>query len=146
MSPTAAAYLAGFIDGEGTIGIIRARRRENKSGYRLQPYLSVANTDKPALEAIQAMCGNGRLVQQTNPVNANHKDGYSLRFSPNQIRHLLPQLQPYLLIKAKQAGYVLEFLSVNRGGRHLKPEEQQKTDELRESVRALNARGVPLTH
>lgn len=145
MTPTEAAYFAGFVDGEGTIGLYRARRRESKSGYRLQSHLAVANTDMPVLEAIQRMCGNGRLVQTTNPAKPHHKPGYLLRFSPNQIRHVLPQLQPYLLIKGRQAEYVLEFLSLNVAGRNMNAEQKAKADQIRDAVRGLNARGLPVT-
>ena len=145
MTPTEASYLAAFIDGEGTISLYKTRRKENRSGYRLQPNLSVANTDLPALEAIQAMCGNGRIVQTTNPSKPHHKPGYILKMSPNQIRHVLPQVRPYLLIKGKQADYVLEFLSLNVGGRHLTDASQERADGIRDAVRGLNARGLPVT-
>lgn len=142
MSPTEAAYLAGFVDGEGTVGIVKAKRKENRFGYRLQPYFTIPNTDVNVLVRIQEMCGNGRLVQQTNPANPHHKPGYALRFSPNQIRHVLPQIRPYLIIKARQADYMFEFLAVNVGGRNQSQEQQDKAHELRNAVCALNAKGV----
>lgn len=141
MSPTEAAYVAGFIDGEGTIGIIKARRKEARSGYRLQPHLQIANTDVAALEAIQRMCG-GRLIQSTSPAHPNHKPGYVLRYSPNQMRWLLPQIAPFLIVKVKQAAYVTEFLSFNVAGSHLSSQHQDKAHKLRNAVCALNARGV----
>lgn len=144
MLPTEAAYVAGFIDGEGTIGIIKARRKEARSGYRLQPHLQIANTDMGALESIQRMCG-GRLIQTTSPAHPNHKPGYVLRYSPNQMRFLLPQIAPFLIIKAKQAAYVMEFLSFNVGGSHLSQQHQDRAHEIRDAVRGLNARGLPVT-
>lgn len=145
MSPTEAAYFAGFVDGEGTIGVIRARRSGNKVGYRLQPYLAVANTDFAALERIQEMCGNGRLMQQTNPATPHHKPGYTIRLSPDQIRHVLPQIRPYLLIKAKQADYLMEFLSIHVSRKRPTEQEQKELDRLRDAVCTLNARGVKVS-
>ncbi len=143
MTPTEAAYFAGFVDGEGTIGIIRASRRAQRGGYRLQPYFSICNTNVAVLEAIQVMCGNGRLVQQTNPLLPTHKTLYALRFSPNQIRHLLPQLRPYLIVKLKQCEYLMEFLSINTGGSHLTEERISRALAIRDTLCALNQRGVP---
>ena len=134
--------MAGFIDGEGTIGIIRSKRKENRFGYRLQPYFSIANTDVATLEAILRICGNGRLVQQTNPQLPTHKPGYTIRFSPNQIRHVLPQIRPYLILKARQADYLMEFLKINIGGRNQSLEQQEAAMAIRDTVCGLNARGV----
>ena len=145
MSPSEAAYLAGFIDGEGTITIWKARRKDQRGGYRLQPCLSVANTCLAALEAIQQMCGNGRLLQATNPHHPNHKPGYILKFSSNQIRHILPQVRPYLLIKAKQADYVLEYLASCKKGRNVTDAMRENGHRLRDAVKALNARGIKVS-
>jgi hypothetical protein len=142
MTPTEAAYMAGFVDGEGTIGIHRARRKENRFGYRLQPYLVISNTDVPVLEAIQQMCGNGRMLQQSNPQKPHHKMLYQIRFMPNQIRHILPQLRPYLRVKAKQADYVIEFLKINTSGRNKSPQQQDAELSIRDAVCGLNTRGV----
>ena len=141
MSPTEAAYFAGFVDGEGTIGVYRALRKENRSGYRYQPTLSVANTNYPALETLQRMCGNGRISQTNKLHNEHHKMGFRLQFSSDQIRLILPQLVPYLVIKKSQAEYVLEFLAFRVKGRNPSQEYQQRTEELARACKLLNARG-----
>lgn len=145
MTATEAACMAGFVDGEGTISVIRAKRPRNRAGYRLQPYFVIPNTNTDVLEAIIAMCGNGRLVQQTNPLLPTHKTLYSIRFSPNQIRHVLPQLMPYLIVKSKQAAYLMEFLGINTVGKRVFGEKQNRLDEIRNAVRELNQRGVVLS-
>lgn len=142
MSPTEAAYFAGFVDGEGTIGVYRARRKENRLGYRYQPALSIASTSYPALETLQRMCGNGRITQQTKPPVDHHKTGYRLQFSSNQIRLILPQLLPFLVIKKQQAEYVLEFLSLQKAGRNPSAGVMQRSEELSRSCKLLNVRGV----
>lgn len=142
MSPTEAAYVAGFVDGEGTISVYRARRKESKRGYRFMPLLSVANTDFAALVAVQEMMGNGRLIQTTNPKVDRYKIGYNLRLSPDQIRHVLPQLLPYLHIKKRQAQYVLEFLSLSKKGRNMTPEQHVSADQITDALKTINQRGV----
>ena len=134
--------MAAFIDGEGTIGIYRAKRGANRSGYRLQPALTMNNTHFGVLQRLQEMCGNGRLLQQTNPAKPHHKTGYALRLYPQQIRHVLPQVRPFLIVKASQADVVLEFLSIVRQTKGRTQEELDREMSLRDTVCGLNARGV----
>ena len=141
MSPTEAAYFAGFVDGEGTIGVYRARRPENRSGFRYQPTLVAANTYYPVLEALQRMCGNGRITQTNNPISEHHKTGFRLQFSSDQIRRILPQILPYLIVKKPQAEYVLEFLAVTVKRRNPGQAYEARCDELARSCKLLNARG-----
>lgn len=142
MTPTEAAYMAAFIDGEGTIGIYKAKRGANRSGYRLQPAIAMNNTHFGVLQRLREMCGNGRLLQQTNPLKPHHKTGYALRLYPNQIRHVLPQIRPYLIVKAQQADYLMQFLSITRQTKGRTQEELDREMALRDAVCQLNAKGV----
>lgn len=142
MSSAEAAYLAGFFDGEGTISIIKARRPENVAGFRYQALMSISNTNQAVLEQIRDFCGNGRLVRSYNTRHPNHKPGYLLRFTANQVRHLLPQLVPFLRIKRAQAESVLEFLALQTPGVNRQPYSWwAKVEELRTRVLNLNRRG-----
>jgi hypothetical protein len=141
MSATEAAYTAGFVDGEGTISLNRAARLRARAGFRYQPDLSMANTCRMVLERIVEMCGNGR-IEVTNTVHPIHKLGYRLRFTSNQIRHVLPQLYPYLIIKRKQAELLLEFLGFTVKYQHLSDDQYHRTETLRQELQALNRRGT----
>jgi hypothetical protein len=140
MRPEEAAYCAGLLDGEGTITIVKHSRKVARLGYRYQAEVMVANTFYPVLEHFVQLCGNGRIVATYS--KPHHKPGYRVQFSPNQIRHVLPQLRPYLVVKAAQADLVLEFLGFATIGKHLTDAEYQRTESLRTNVRALNKRGV----
>jgi hypothetical protein len=120
MTPTEAAYFAGIIDGEGTIGLYRARRLASAGGVRIIPSVNIANTNLKLLERLREICGNGRLEVKDQRRVGNHKPLFGLTFKSNQIRHILPQVQPYLIAKAEQAEVMLSFLTTTRYGNNWK--------------------------
>lgn len=144
MSPVEAAYIAGIIDGEGTISLTRVTRKESVMGYRIQAYLSISNTSIRLLERVREMCGNGRLIGSYNKTLPHQKAGYVLKFSANQIRHILPQIRPYLILKTEQADVVCEFLRITKGGRHLGPGAYARVEQFYLATKALNKKGRPL--
>lgn len=141
MSATGAAYMAGFLDGEGTITLVKATWKRNRAGFQYQPLVSLANTNRGVLEQIVGLCGNGRITV-TNSPHVTHKLGYCVRFSTNQIRHVLPQLLPYLRIKKRQAQLLLKFLSFRTAGKHLSDETYRRMEDIRMQLRGLNQRGT----
>lgn len=141
MSPTEAAYLAGFVDGEGTISLSRARRKENRAGFRYQPCFQFAQARRSALRRIIRLCGNGRLVVATVPKGPHQKQGYNVRFQPNQIRHVLPQILPYLIVKRTQAKLLLRALDILPTGANYTPESWSAIQQIRHQLRQLNQRG-----
>jgi len=98
-------YLAGIFDGEGCILIAKYKKaiKENIRGVAFAPYMTIANIYIPLLEKIQAQFG-GRIRRESGDRT------YALYFSPNEIRELLPQVFPYLIIKETQAKIMLDFL------------------------------------
>ena len=142
MSVDEAAYLAGFFDGEGTLTIGRAKRTESRAGFTYEAIMTVGNTDMEALNAVLAMSGNGKIQLSDKRKVLGHKPMYRVLFSANQIRHVLPQIRPYLRVKARQADIVAEFLESKFNGLHVTPDRWQLWEDLRAEVRALNLRGL----
>jgi hypothetical protein len=56
LSPTDAAYIAGIIDGEGTITLSRKHAGENR-----QLVISISNTERPILAFVLDRVGAGKL-------------------------------------------------------------------------------------
>lgn len=141
ISPMDAAYVAGFFDGEGTLSIMRTRREANRTGFRYMPLMSVANTHKASLERVRDMCGNGRIIGNYHKGTANHRIVYQLRFSSNQIRGVLPQLRPYLFVKANQADLLLAFLAMVHQGVNPSQQTCDAMEALRLNIKSMNTRG-----
>ena len=99
-------YIAGIVDGEGSIGIAKCKRaiKQNKRGYAYRAFFHITNTHLPLLQYIKKHIG-GSIAYLDERVKC-----YNHTFSANQIREVLPKLVPYLLVKREQAEIVLKFL------------------------------------
>jgi hypothetical protein len=141
MSKEEAAYVAGFIDGEGSIYMVKERRPENCSGFRYGTGLVVSQCHLGSLEAIRSMTRNGRIISEKKRMS-HHKDIWKLSWTPNQMRHILPQLLPYLIVKHRQAVLALQMLSLVEGTNNYGKNNTKEQHEIYEQIRALNKRGL----
>ncbi|ARK32008.1 LAGLIDADG family homing endonuclease [Halalkalibacter krulwichiae] len=106
LSISEAAYLAGIIDGEGTITLTKM----NKTGNR-RPIISIASTDKELLDYIQNLIG-GYITTKKNYKPGTHKDSYVLTIKKKQaVFFLLEATLPFLRItpKKERAELILQF-------------------------------------
>lgn len=131
MADTEAAYLAGVLDGEGSV-ILYMRR--DVVALRV----TVANTYRPLLERVQQLTDVGDLYHQRD-ATAKHKAAYSWRCNAEAAESLLVQVRPYLVVKAAQADLALETQARLR-------DPAAKADRswhlgACEQMRALNRRG-----
>ena len=70
------AWLAGVIDGEGSIYISKVKAKKSKRGYLFMPYLSVSNSNyelmpKCARLSAEAMLEEGKRRDQTGMICVN---------------------------------------------------------------------------
>jgi hypothetical protein len=96
------SYLAGIVDGEGTIGI-------GKGGStKYYARISVANVNKEVIDLLAKIFGSKTRLEKINIPNRQpiYRWGTSGNLSvPKIIKYILP----YLIIKRKQAEIVLKF-------------------------------------
>ena len=139
-------YWAGFIDGEGTLKIIK--RRAGKSGKSPQyiPYLAVANTKKEIIDLLKKEFGCG-VIWHKKPFKPNHKHAYAWYISTKKCVEILKQLLPYLYIKKPQAELILRFYE-DAGKRTVfgpvpTPKDiLEKREYYYKQMKLLNKRGV----
>ena len=96
------AWAAGFIDGEGCIGIAFAKR--GNGGYNLS--LRVSQTVRKPLEKLQAMFGGSIYSYQRK---SHYKPAWTWNVYGNTARAIVRKLLPYLEVKARQASIALVF-------------------------------------
>jgi hypothetical protein len=72
MEPWEAAYIAGIIDGEGTITLTRIHEKEHR-----HPCVTIASTDKELLIYLQSLT-EGTINNKKNYNPERHKDSFTL--------------------------------------------------------------------
>jgi LAGLIDADG-like domain len=97
-----AAYIAGLVDGEGTVTLSTMHRGENR---RL--VVSISNTERNLLEFVQEALGTGQITGKRT-YSARHTPSFAFRVTNRQAVDLLRQIGPYLRsYKAARAALAL---------------------------------------
>jgi len=103
LTPTDAAYIAGIIDGEGTISLTRRHKNENR-----QLEISIANTEISLLNYLLKTIGTGRITKKRTYCD-KHTPSATYLVSNRQALYLLRQVFPFLrTYKNKRAELVLK--------------------------------------
>src|SRR3990172_1275986 len=88
--PEDAAYIAGLIDGEGTISLSKKHKFDNR-----QLVVSISNTERNLLNYVQETVGAGRITNKRTS-RVNHTPSFTYSISNRQALNLLKQITPYL--------------------------------------------------
>lgn len=96
LKPEVAAYIAGLIDGEGTVTLSRRHANEHR-----QLVISIANTELPLLEFVLEQAGAGKITRKRT-VSKLHTPSYCYSISNRQALALLTQTTPFLRSHKKQ--------------------------------------------
>lgn len=126
-----AAYLAGLVDGEGSIMI-------NPRGDTVTARLTVTNTHRGVLHWLSEVTGLGK-VQAHRPESARHRATWMWVVNGDGALSLLKQLEPFMRIKRQQAMLAIETQERLRDPA-LKADRSWQAD-YREQMRAFNLRG-----
>jgi hypothetical protein len=90
LSVTEAAYLAGLIDGEGTVTLSRKHADDMR-----QLVVSICNTELPILQFALVSVGAGKVTSK-RAAKANHSPSYAYAIWNRQALALLAQVEPYM--------------------------------------------------
>lgn len=103
LRPETAAYLAGLVDGEGTITLSSLHR-----GERRRIVVSISNTDRSLLEFVRSAVGTGTITGKRT-YNPRHAPSFAYKVCNRQALDLLSQIVGYLkTYRAKRAEMALE--------------------------------------
>ena len=98
MTETEKAYIAGIIDGEGSIMLQKFHKGEFPS-----PCVSIASTTLELLNWIKVIVGAGVIIRKKNYNPEVHKECYSYVIKHDKAIDLLKEIYPYLIIEVKKA-------------------------------------------
>jgi len=91
-------YLAGLVDGEGTISISKTRAEEYSHKYRFNCRIYIDSTNKKFLEKVREKVGLGSIYQQKRRSKA-HKRLWRWGIYGSDTEKFLEMILPYLQIK-----------------------------------------------
>ena len=103
---TEAAWLAGFLDGEGWFGVV------SKAGYhRLRA--KVDNTNRESIERVKEIINGGVLkCRKLSSQNKQWQDCFVLQIEGKALRRLLRAIRPYAVVKREQVRLCDEYLNI----------------------------------
>ncbi len=136
-SETDKAYLAGFIDGEGSIGI------DNHGGVRTPSVrITITNTDINVLEEIKELWGGALSTRRIRV--PGWKASSDLLIGAKTAVNLLKEIQPYLRIKKEQCEVAFKFQETVSSSqtRGVPLEIREYRQRLRTQMKLLNVRGT----
>jgi len=117
LKPIEIGYIAGLIDGEGTITLCRKHINE----YR-QLAVTIASTEHDLIKKILDIVGAGKITKK-KPYKERHSEAYTYQIYNQQAINLLNQVHSNLqTYKRKRAKFVLENYNrlTPRNGRYSK--------------------------
>ncbi|APC85787.1 LAGLIDADG family homing endonuclease [Clostridium botulinum] len=92
------AYIAGIIDGEGSIMLLKFHGNQFPS-----PCISISSTTIELLEWIKSVTKIGTIKSKKNYNTEKHSDCFTYTIKYNDAINLLIEIEPYLVIKNKKA-------------------------------------------
>jgi SAM-dependent methyltransferase len=135
-----AAWLAGVIDSDGSIGIHINKQPEGRSPSFV-PWVRIGQMRPEVVERAAEICGTGKVMHDGRGV-------WNWSASAQQARWVLERIHPWLLIKKRQAWAAIE-VAWHVEQRNAKGSWRQLTDDdvayrqrLREAVMVWNKGGV----
>lgn len=141
------AYIAGILDGEGSIMIqkqasksfMEQRRKRGCFHPHYAPAIRIGMIEKKPLEFIVETTAIGKVYEEKPYHHKRSMFRWMIR-SKSEVEDFLPLVIPYLLVKIKQAELCLQFMKewVSHNGIHLTPEVITKREDAWLQMRKLN--------
>ncbi len=137
LKPAHAAYIAGIIDGEGTVTLSR-RNRDKHRGLAV----TVSNTEMAILNHILTTTGVGKITRKRTSSSV-HTPSFTYQVTNRQALELLQQISVYMKsYKSLRAKLVLkDYIRLTpRNGRYTKEQlqEREKFIERFFAIRSTN--------
>lgn len=148
------AYIAGLIDGEGYIGLVkyiekrRTKNIKNRITYYYHPVVKLAMCDRDGIDLIDSLFLGNIWFHQRNEKYKNWKNQWEWQAKgQKRVKEILQAILPYLKVKRKQAELVIDFIR----NREIKETHKIKwgqtsydknDNEIYNKSRLLNHKGV----
>lgn len=144
-------YIAGFVDGEGTLQV---RKHKSKNSIWYYPTILLTNTNYQVLDTLSKWLKAKVTPLRYTPSSKNHRDCFKITIATIcDVLSLAKFLKPYLLIKRRQAELLeeLAIIKVGKESQIIRGEHGRikgttmrtlpREEEIYEEVKKLNRRG-----
>jgi hypothetical protein len=123
MKKEVSAYIAGFLDGDGSV---RIQFQPRKNSFRVRAIISLAQKwgKEKELCWIRNQLGIGYLYQRNDRITELRVEGHEA------IGKILKELKPYILFKKKQIELVLKILEMLKDGKASLLEVAKLSDKI----------------
>ena len=101
LSEAEAAWLAGLLDGEGSVVWTKPGTKSVR--------VAIYNTSAPLLSRVLEVAGYGSITDGSKRRSPKHKQGYAWVCCGVHAIHLLAQMLPWLIVKHDKAGDAVDF-------------------------------------
>jgi LAGLIDADG endonuclease len=137
LSKSDAAYIAGLIDGEGTITLTRKHKQENR-----QLGVTISSTEIGLLQFVKSATGVGKITNKKSG-KILHAPSFAYAVYNRQALALLEQIQPYLKSYKKLRGRLIlgEYLNLTPRNGKYSAELLAKKVEFERAVLSIRATG-----
>jgi hypothetical protein len=142
MTETEKAYIAGIVDGEGSIHVGFVKRKQCKMPDCIT-FVQIANTDEPVMRWLKAIIGYG-IITKVPARKRGYRTIYHWVARYQQAVRILTDIMPYLRIKRRQAELLCELEQIRHGQPKRCKNREQSLDVLSqynviaEAIRILN--------
>ena len=128
------AYVAGIVDGEGTVTLMKHHKNETHI-----PFVGIANNSLELLKWIKSLAG-GNICSKKKRL-PHHNDSYVLNIRQDRALRFLNEIKQYLIIKRRQADLITSrYKSVTHRAGKYTPEMLKNKMLLVAKIRKLNQR------
>lgn len=101
------AYIAGIIDGDGSISLIRENRA---SGFKYYPCLQLSNVFEDMIDLLHLTFGGCKKIKRKQTHAKKTQFVWNVR-GLESCKKVLVRILPYLILKRKQANKLLNYVS-----------------------------------
>lgn len=143
-------YIAGFVDGEGYIGLTFQRKKETSyqsASVHYHPYLIITNNNYEILNDIKNFVGSGHIYE--SPQSYKQKQSFQYKLTKMEpLESLLQVIHPHLRLKQEQCKLLLGFIDTRKNAKiitgrgHRGATSYTIEEEIYKTLLNLNKRGI----
>ena len=137
MEESKIAYLAGIIDGEGTITIAKSKVRKGRKNHLYSLRMQVANSDKRLIDWLKENFGGSIHIMR----EGHGRKFYQWTLGSKDTYRLLKEIKKYSIIKGEQADIGIKFYQrtlSHKPGRKVSMWLNEKREELFQEMKDLH--------